>query len=969
MKNILKKKIIERSLLACASFLCVFSALTDVAIKNESQINKSLGIKNDIKSDGDDDSIYFKRDYTDENELKNYLSETGKEVEGEGLVLLKNDNNALPLTSGSKVSLLFNGSVNFNYATSGSSKADTTSYKDLKTSLTDAGLEVNNSLWDYVKNDLSKFKRTTKGANYKVKEAGLSDYSKDVLNTIDEYSNVIFTISRDSGEGKDINTKNADTVDGSYLSLSEQEIEMLKEMTTLKKAGKVKKIIVLLNSSQMIQVDFLKNEGIEVDAMLWVGNVGTYGIDAVSEALTGTINPSGRMSDTLLYENFSSPAMASWIKNPGQTFSQAYANADGLNDTQSHYGVNVEGIYVGYRYYETRYYDYVTGRENVGDFDYSSAVAYPFGTGLSYADFTYSDMTVTTSDDGKSFDVSVKVKNTGSVKGKETVQVYLNKPYTDYDKDNLVEKSSVELVGFAKTKELNPNEEETLNIIIEKEDFKSYDSNKAKTYILDDGDYHLIVGKDSHDAVNNLLSYEGKTVANTSNKMDDDGNSEFVFTYKQGTFDATTYSVSSHTKNKITNLFDEADINKYSNRGDNSVTYVSRNDWSGTYPTAAATITLNDGIKADLSSNKTIVENGEEMPKYNQDNGLTLAELKSTEENPIAYDDEKYDQLLDQMSYGDQSLLITSGQFSTPALTSISKPATAEDDGPTGLASTKTSTSFPSEGIWASTFNTELIQKLGDAFGEDCINSSITGIYAGGVNIHRTPFGGRNHEYFSEDPVLSGLMSVAEIKGLQNKGVITHIKHLAFNEEESSRNGISMFLNEQEAREILLKPFEYSLAIDEGNSHAVMSGFNRVGSIWAGADSNLQKTLLRDEWGFDGYVITDMASSNGAYYMTYQDGFMNGTNLFLGSGGSDKLDSFKSSAAFANNVRESAHRILYVICNYSYAMNGYKAGDQVSVKSPWWKVTLLSITYTLVGLTVLALVLYIAYYVLKLSRK
>lgn len=321
------------------------------------------------------------------------------------------------------------------------------------------------------------------------------------------------------------------------------------------------------------------------------------------------------------------------------------------------------------------------------------------------------------------------------------------------------------------------------------------------------------------------------------------------------------------------------------------------------------------------------------------------------------------------MSYEDQSLLITSGQFTTQAIESIAKPATAEDDGPTGLSSTKTSTSFPSEGIWASTFNTDLIQQLGDAFAEDCINANVTGIYAGGVNIHRTPFGGRNHEYFSEDPVLSGLMSKAEIKGLQNKGVIAHVKHLAFNEEESSRNGISMFLNEQEAREIMLKPFEYSLSIDEGNAHATMSGFNRIGSIWAGAHSNLQENLIRDEWGFDGYVITDMATSNGAFYMTYQDGFMNGTNLFLGAGNESKLDSFKNSAAFANKMRDSAHRILYVICNYSYAMNGYKAGDKVSVSAPWWKVTFLSITYTLLAITLLLLFLYVVDLILSIKIK
>lgn len=956
--NILNKKLWGISFLATASLLAVITSARDVTFANEGQINKVLNITTS-SGNNNADAIYYQREYTDATELKNHLSSVSKQVEAEGLVLLKNENNALPLSQNDKVSCFFNGSVNFNYATSGSSAADTTSYKTLQTSLTDAGLQINSTLWDYYLNDLASYKRTYKGANYKVNEAGWELYSDSVKATLSEYDNIIVTIARDSGEGKDINTVRADTIDDSYLSLSEDEIEVLTQLTSLKEAGTIKKIIVLLNSSQMIQLDFMEKEGIDIDACLWVGNVGTYGIDSISEALVGKVNPSGRLSDTLLKDNFSSPAMVTWMNNAGGVYSQTYENSDDMDETQRHYGINIEGIYVGYRYYETRYYDYVTQRANTGDYIYSEDVAYPFGDGISYTTFEYSNYSVVENSDNKTYTVSVDVKNTGSVAGKEAVEIYLNKPYTEYDIENDVEKSSVELVGYGKTKSLEPNESETVTIEVEKERFKSYDSNNAKTYILDEGNYHLILARNSHEAVNNLLSYEGYSVSNTSSRMDEDGNSDFVYRIVQTTFDNTTYAVSSHTGKAITNLFDESDINKYSNRGDNQVTYVSRNNWTGTFPTGSVTIALTDGLKADLASNKSYTETETEMPNYSVDNGLTLASLRSDENETIAYDDARWDKLLDQMSFEDQSKLITSAQFSTAAISSVAKPDTYEDDGPTGVSSTTTSTSFPSEGVWASTFNNELIEELGDAFAEDCIMAGKTGIYAGGVNIHRTPFGGRNHEYFSEDPYLSGITSQAEIKGLQSKGVIVHVKHLAFNEEESSRNGIAVWLNEQEAREIYLVPFEYSLAIDKGNGHAAMSGFNRVGAIWAGAHKNMQETLLRDEWGFDGYIITDMASSNGAYYMTYQDGFLNGTDCFLGTGGESALNAYKNSPTFAAKMREACHHILYSVGNFSYAMNGYGANDEVIVTTPWWKVTISAILYTVLALTLITLVLYI----------
>ena len=350
-------------------------------------------------------------------------------------------------------------------------------------------------------------------------------------------------------------------------------------------------------------------------------------------------------------------------------------------------------------------------------------------------------------------------------------------------------------------------------------------------------------------------------------------------------------------------------------------------------------------MAADIASNKDLPTGGE-MPTYGADNGLTLAMLRG-----LAYDDPQWDKLLDQMSYADQATLVTTGYFTTVALESIGKPATAEDDGPTGVAHTTTGTSFPSEGIWASSWNTELIRQVGDALAEDALASGKTGMYAGGVNIHRTPFDGRSHEYFSEDALLSAIAIQYEVQGMQAKGVVAHVKHLAFNEEETDRNGVSIWLNEQEARELMLLPFEYALSESKGNSGAFMTSFNRAGVIWTGANDGLLIHIVRDEWGFHGYNITDMASGNGAYYMTWQDGVINGTDLFLGE--ASALTEYKDNAAFAQRLREAAHHILYTVVNQSAAMNGLGVESVVLTVTPWWQSAL---NISLIVLGVLSLI-------------
>ena len=351
---------------------------------------------------------------------------------------------------------------------------------------------------------------------------------------------------------------------------------------------------------------------------------------------------------------------------------------------------------------------------------------------------------------------------------------------------------------------------------------------------------------------------------------------------------------------------------------------------------------------------KALQEDGSTMPVYGEQNGLTIAMLRGLE-----YSDPVWDDLLNQMTYEEQSFLITNGQHNTVVLDSVGKPATIDENGPNGVTHSTTSVTFPSEGIWAATFNLELLYKVGAALAEDALAAGITGLYAPGVNLHRSPFGGRAHEYFSEDPVLMGICSMVEIQGMQSRGVWAYVKHYAVNDEETNRAGVAIWLNEQEMREIVLLPFEYSTRPSMGNAHAMMTSFNRIGNIWTSASSSLMEKILRGEWGFDGFAITDMASANAQTFMVFDDGIANGTDCYDGSGSENALSAYKSSPMFANKMRESTHRILYVTANYSAIMNGISSADRVVKVLTWWQVMLNSILAATAGLTLVSLVIYL----------
>ena len=967
MKKGLSRKLWSVLSVILAAILVLLNGGYEIAMGQSGTINSMLGVSTSEATYSDDEAYdyfggnYQKGEYTgDYEEVKKNFNAVAEEVESEGLVLLRNKDNALPLEKGEKVSTVLSGSYNFNYSTSGSGGSSTSGYTTLKEALEEVGFAVNSETWDYYATVTARDSRL-------INDAPFSAMNDSVVASL-EGTTAIAVVSRSAGEGSDMPSNRSDGHDGSYLSLSENELSVLQGLTALKKEGKVRKIIVLLNTSATVQLDFLDGlttaagttYDIDVDACVWIGNVGSAGIHAVTKALAGEYVPSGKLTDTYTKNNFSAPATMYLLytnegKKTAKRFAQSYDGyADGgLIESNMYYGVYSEGIYVGYRYYETRYYDFVTGREKTGDYDYTADVAYSFGYGLSYTDFAYSDFKAAPSADGNGYDVSVTITNTGDkYTGKEVAEIYLQKPYTDYDIEHGVEKAAAELVGYDKTRALAPGESETLTIYVSKEKFKSYDSEYAQTYIADDGDYWFTVGNGAHDAVNNILTAQG--LADES-RMAGTGDAALAakieFTHSGETFAISTKdagqkkAVSTHQNAngeyaEITNILDDANPNKY--LGKEVMTFVTRSDWEGSMPKAAVVIAAAD-VYDGLQSNKPIQEDPDaQMPNYEKDNGLVLADLRGKD-----YNDPMWDQLLDQMSFGDQSNLITNGYYQTIVMPSVGMPATSTTDGPTGVGTSMGALSLPSEGIWASTYNDELIERLGEAFAEESLANGKQGLYAPGVNIHRMAFGGRSHEYFSEDPYLTGMMATSEMKGLQSKGIVATVKHFVFNDEEDQRAGVSVWLNEQEAREIMLTAFEYALSPDYGNGASVMNSFNRAGTTWVGAYGGLMG-IMSNEWGFNGFCITDMAAGPAGNYMTFQDGIPKGTNIYLGSGSEETLKEFENSTTFRAAMREACHKILYVNANYSAVMNNMAPGNAVGASAWWWK-TALEIAMIVVG--------------------
>lgn len=915
------------------------------------------------------DTEYFKSKYDNLATLISDGKKAAQEIEAEGVVLLKNENNCLPLsneTERKKISLVGISSIDPAYGGSGS--AQTGNPQPPVTPVegfTQAGFDVNQTLIDfYSASTSSQYKRSGRGIDARINDAPWDKVIEGVgENGVTSHGDAaIVTFSRVGGEGMDMaRTEIRDGTDGDYLKLSPTEITILKGLAGLKSQGKIKKIVVLLNTANQIETDFLYNSEYGIDAALWIGHVGITGFNAVGDIIAGKVTPSGHLSDTFWLKHSNNPVTYNFGEYRYENASEFTLPTSGSNIDKKYtaYLVYQEGIYVGYRYTETRYYDYVTGREKTGEYDYSKVVSHPFGSGESYAEFEYSGYKLTDNGDG-TLTVDVTVTNTSAnYSGKEVVQIYVQKPFDSYDTERGIEKAAVDLVGYAKTGELAKNGgQETVHITVDKKDFAVYDANDAKTYILTGGDYHIAAGHDAHDAVNNILAYQKYS----NEKMDAAGDKTMVDKVTLS-LDKETYSIAKGTKNQITNLFDHGDVNKYFNSNENSVKYLSRTDWQGTFPTTNASLKMTQKLCDDLLSQtdaKNIPTDDTEYPTYGKDSDMKLIDLRADENgNPIPYNSPKWDALMDQLTWDETVELLNVGLQSTRSLPSIIKPATVEQNGPTGLTKAygdnerglaarkkdpdqnKTAPYYPCIGILGSTFNVTLANKYGEMLGEDAIWAGYAGFYGIGLNTHRSPYGGRLYEYYSEDGFLTGTMAAEEVKAIQARGMNAYIKHFALNDQETQRAGIGIWLNEQTFREIYLKSFE--IAVVEGGAMNAMAAFNRVGAFNCPADKALITDFLRGELGMRGLVVTDM------YGIGYKPEMM---PIFMMAGcdlPDGELDKSSPYRAFkkghgdvAWQMREAAKRVLYATVN-SNAMNGLSKYSIIEKIVPGWQVAVITL--------------------------
>ena len=953
--------------------LLVFSILLTAAIPvtayYETMINAALNAKTQKIIPGEDSKIFYWTDYESEEDLVNNDMAVCRQVEAEGAALLLNKNNALPLAADAKMSLFSQSAVDPVLTGTGSAFMATGDVVSLYAALQDSFAPgcVNQELWKFYKT--SGYKRvnaTLSGGSpdqYRINEVPWEKYPEALKATFPQYGDAaIVVLSRSSGEGADLpNSLEAlrdYMTDGDSLRLCAEERALLDNLMQLKQDGVFKKVIVILNSSSTLQLDFI--DDYDIDALLWVGNLGLNGIPAVADILAGKVNPSGRIVDTFQKDNHAAPAMQNYDAYPYTNAAElglaaAQNNtAAGIDKCNQNYVVYQEGIYVGYRYFETRYEDYVLGRGNAGDYDYDKLVAFPFGSGLSYTTFDYSDFKIT--DQGSTILAEVDVTNTGGVDGKHTVQIYFQSPYTQYDIDNGVEKAAVELCGFDK-KEIAAGKTEHFAIEIRKDDLTSYDSTLAKTYIMDAGDYYFTVASDAHNAVNNILMAKG---ADTS-RMSGTGDAALTAAWTLDKLDTTTYAVSTYTGNAITNLFEDADLNKYAGAEGQTVTYLSRNDWQGTFPTTQSLRVTDamwaDGLTHNAEERTAIVEKMKAL--YWQ--GATLPEngtggtLKAIDFVEMPYEDTAWDKLVSQISYGDMLNTIYNGAYNTHALPAINLPATMEADGPTGytksLMGGSSGMAFTSEDVIAATYSREIACLVGKCMAEDMLHSnqnsdstSVAGIYAPGLNIHRSQYLGRHNEYYSEDGWLSGEIAASQVQGIRSKGVLAFAKHFALNDQEQGRYGISVWANEQSIREVYLEAFEGAI---RGGAMNVMTSFNRIGVVWSGAHYGLMTGILRDEWGMEGAAITDMSMN--AKWMDYRMGVLAGQDIWCGQKGSmGTLDGTENDPAISSAVHNAMKNIVYSVTR----TNAMNVGDAVVLTvTPTWKIALYALTGAFYALT------------------
>lgn len=897
-------------------------------------------------------SVYPTRKAANKAEAFANAQEVNLKLAEEGFVLLKNENAALPMNKGARISVFSKNSVNLSYGGSGSGGFDTSNNKNLYESLNDAGFVTNPTLKNFYESSQSGPVRTANssdldnGDNQKIAtaETPQSKYTDAVKNSYADYSDAaLVVITRIGGEGFDLpryqgDSEGAVSPDSHYLELDQNEIDLLTAVTD----GTFKRVVVVFNTPSSFEATFLKDSAYaafadKIDAAVWIGFTGSNGITALGEILNGDVNPSGRLVDTWAADFTKNPSFVNFGTGCLPDTTDKY-------DGGMYYSVDYEeGIYVGYRYYETR-------GETDGEDWYNANVVYPFGYGLSYTtfDWTVGDASASEIELGTTITVPVTVKNTGSVAGKEVVQLYASAPYTLGG----IEKAHKVLVGFAKTKLLQPGESETVTVSFNPYSAASYDyrdanSNGFSGYELEAGEYTLYVSRNAHESEKAIAL---NLAADVQIGTDPTTDSEVV--------------------NRYTDSEDFLDSDWQLD------TMLSRADWEGTWPTPqtaqqhAGTDRLYEEIRSEEHNNPTDFDS-EEYPWFGEEPTLILRDLLPSAEAEgyepvVSYDDERWEELMMGCDEEEMIALINNGAYHTLAMESVGLPATIHGDGPSGFTcfmskeQVNGTCQYVSEPVMASTWNIDLMTELGEVIGEEgTIGDKATGqpyssIYAPGVNIHRSPFGGRCSEYFSEDPFISGMMGAAEVQGIQSRGVLPTVKHFVANEQETHRSigGDLSWLSEQALREIYLKPFEYTVKL--GETRGIMTSFNRIGTRWTGGDYRLLTEILRNEWGFNGLVICDFNTI--PQYMIPRMMFYAGGSLDLATQQSAMwTDCDTSDAGDAIVLMRAVKDVMYALVN-SNAMNA----EVIGYNPPIWQEYLHWINigaFTLVGIwLVLAIV-------------
>ena len=897
-------------------------------------------------------SVYPTQKATNKAEAFANAQEINLKLAEEGFVLLKNENAALPMNKGARISVFSKNSVNLSYGGSGSGGFDTSNNKNLYESLNDAGFVTNPTLKRFYESSQSGPVRTANssdldnGDNQKIAtaETPQSKYTDAVKNSYADYSDAaLVVITRIGGEGFDLpryqgDSEGAVSPDSHYLELDQNEIDLLTAVTD----GTFKRVVVVFNTPSSFEATFLKDSAYaafadKIDAAVWIGFTGSNGITALGEILNGDVNPSGRLVDTWAADFTKNPSFVNFGTGCLPDTTDKY-------DGGMYYSVDYEeGIYVGYRYYETR-------GETDGEDWYNANVVYPFGYGLSYTtfDWTVGDASASEIELGTTITVPVTVKNTGSVAGKDVVQLYASAPYTLGG----IEKAHKVLVGFAKTKLLQPGESETVTVSFDPYSAASYDyrdanSNGFSGYELEAGEYTLYVSRNAHESEKAIAL---NLAADVQIGTDPTTDSEVVNRYT----DSENFLDSDWQLDAM----------------------LSRADWEGTWPTPqtaqqhAGTDRLYEEIRSEEHNNPTDFDS-EEYPWFGEEPTLTLRDLLPSAEAEgyepvVSYDDERWEELMMGCDEEEMIALINNGAYHTLAMESVGLPATIHGDGPSGFTcfmskeQVNGTCQYVSEPVMASTWNINLMNELGEAIGEEgTIGDKATGqpyssIYAPGVNIHRSPFGGRCSEYFSEDPFISGMMGAAEVQGIQSRGVLPTVKHFVANEQETHRSigGDLSWLSEQALREIYLKPFEYTVKL--GETRGIMTSFNRIGTRWTGGDYRLLTEILRNEWGFNGLVICDFNTI--PQYMIPRMMFYAGGSLDLATQQSAMwTDCDTSDAGDAIVLMRAVKDVMYTLVN-SNAMNA----EVIGYNPPIWQEYLHWINigaFTLVGVwLVLAIV-------------